>query len=171
MKLKEYKNTELFINTIFNFFKEKNLTWGLGNITDSDKLKNILLDSEFLSYNCSPSIEHYSIEFKTNKPVPERFVDYMLFGKEENSRDTIFLIDITEKRDNDFSFFSLSWYEGKYPPFMKDFIDEKGMIRADGPDGTAQTKVNHNEIMTFDKFEEFLKRNHFEKKLKMIEVD
>ncbi len=73
MKLKEYKNTKLFINTIFDFFKEKNLPWGLGNIIDNDKLKNILLDSEFLSYNCSPSIEHYSIEFKTGNFLDRKY--------------------------------------------------------------------------------------------------
>ena len=171
MKLREYRNLNIILNRLFDFFKEMNLKWAYGNIVDNDKVKNTLLDSEFVRYNFHPSVEHYSLDFKTNRSVWENFVDMMLFGTEEDKNSTSFLIDILEKKDKDCSFFTLSWHEGKYPPFINDFIDEKGMILSEGPEGAAMTRVQKDEIMSVDEFEEYLKKNHFEGNLKIIEVD
>lgn len=171
MKLKEYKSLSLFIYTLFDFFKENGLTGSLGQVNDYDRLAEEILDSQFLGYTCSPSIEHYTIKFRINHEIEDRFVDLVLFGNNESERSTSFTADIYEKEDKYGSFFSLSWYEEKIPPFMKDFINEEEMILTESTRGSAMVKVTTDMIMSFDEFEAFLRRNREQKNLKMIEVD
>ena len=164
MKLREFRNLNIFLNMLFDFFNEKQICGALGEKSNYEILRRGLLDSEFEDYTCSPSIEQYSIKFSINHIIAERFVDLILFGREGDDEKSTY-------EDKFTSFFVFSWHEDKIPPFMKDFIDEKGMLITDGPEGPAQTKVNRNEIMTFDEFEKFLRKNLIEKKLKMIDVD
>lgn len=171
MKIKEYKNLNIFLNRIFSFFKERELSGALEQITDYDKVKKEILDSEYIGYTCSPSIEHYSIRYKINHKIEDWFVDLILFGKKEEIKNNSFLVDMVEKKDATTSFFSLSWHENKIPPFMNDFIDEDGMILTESTVGSSLVKVTPDMIMSFDDFEEFLHTNPVQKKLAMIEVE
>ncbi|HRX16103.1 MAG TPA: hypothetical protein P5123_07305 [Spirochaetota bacterium] len=177
MKLKEYKNLSNFLNVLFDFFKENNLTGNFYYENDTDKLKNILLESQFVSYNLSPFIDQYSIDFKTDNNANnanianQSFVEYIIFGSEHDNKSTGLLIDVSEKGSSCNSFFQLSWYEELFPPFVYDFFDSDGMLTINHYEKESKVKIEPKEIMSFDDFEKHLKKNRFKKNLNVIDVE
>ena len=153
------------------FFKENNLTGNFCYADDTDKLKNILLESQFVSYNLSPFIDQYSIDFKTDNIANQSFVEYIIFGSEHDNKSTALLIDVSENDSSCDSFFQLSWYEELFPPFVYDFFDPDGMLTINHYGKESKIKIEPKEIMSFDDFEKHLKKNRFKKNLNVIDVD
>ena len=152
MKISELKNLELFLTTLFQFFKLNNIQSSIQPVDDYDYLLSRIFNSEFLSYNCSPNIEHYGIDFKLSQRIEEAEVYMFLFGKNENNESSFLLIDFGEK--DLISFFTFTWNQKILPPFMADFKNDEA-----------------DEIMTFEDFKIFLEANKKQKKLTWIALD
>jgi len=166
MKIYDYKNLNLFLTVLFNFFKENGLISSIEPVEDYDRLLERILDCEFnyISYYAGM----YCTDFKLSKRIEEGEVYYLIFGSEKDSASL--LIDLGERELS--SFFNFTWNNEKHPPYLKDFTDENGEIKIESevPGNDAEI-LKDEDIMTFDDFDIFLKLNKEQKQLTFIEVE
>jgi len=166
MKIRDYKNLRLFIETLFSFFNENGIESLYDDIDDYDKLIERILDSEYIRMSYYQGM--YCVDFKLNKKIEEGEVYIFMFGNKENSSTLLF--DLGERELS--SFFNFSWKTEKHPPYLKDFADTTGMIKI-SPEvpGYEADDLSINNVMTFEEFQVYLDNNREQKLFTVIEVE
>lgn len=170
MKLSEYKNTAKFLTLLFVFFRDNDIKSSWDEIYNYREILDIILNAEFISCNCIPGIEHYTIDFKMEKKLEIDTSYFFIFGKEKNNEDSSFLLDIG--KDDMTSFFAFTWHEEKLPSFMMDFIDQNTKLKKPGIDVDIECdNIDEEVFMDFDEFKMFLDENRERKDVKVVVVD
>lgn len=157
MKIADYRNLNIFLTILFNFFMEYKILSSVKPVDDYIELLEKILNAEFVCYRCSPGIEQYSVDFMLSHPPGKKEIYLLNFGKPCSNKSPGLLVNLGERgRVGSFSF---SWYENRLPLFLKDFIDGSGMLVTENSDGIYERNFSVNDIMNIYEFIAFLQKN------------
>lgn len=167
MKIREYKNLNLFLSVLFKFFKENGIESSIMPVEDYDILLKRILDCEYKGLSYHPGM--YYVDFKLPEKIDEGEVSMFNFGR-ENTHGSTLLIDLGE---NDLvSFFYFSCDFDKHPPYLKDFADENGRIKVSPEvEGFEVEYIYAKDVMEFDEFSTYLNNNRKQKHLNVVVVE
>jgi len=166
MKLSEFKNTNKFLTTLFNFFKENGIVSSIEPVEDYDRLLERILDCEFNYISYYPGM--YCADFSLRKRIEEGEVYYFILGRGEKSASL--LIDLGEGELS--SFLNFTWNIDKHPPFLKDHADDKGKIKIESEvPGYDAEPLEEKDVISFDDFKKYLDKNQEQGSLVVVEVE
>lgn len=157
MKIAEYRNLNIFLTVLFNFFNDNEIGSSTSPVDDYDELLEKILNAEFISCRCNRETEHYGIEFRLSHSIEKPEVYTLNFGEYGDDRSPGLLIDFGE-RDHT-GFFTFRWNEGMLPFFLIDFMDESGMLVAENSDGAYEGHFSIDDFMDIYEFIAFLQSN------------
>jgi len=171
MKIRDYKNLNLFISMLFEFLEKNRISSSIMPVKNYRGLFDTILESEYTGYNCQDGIESYTIYFKPDLPIEDSEIYMFLFGEKEKERSCYVMIEMMKSDEPFESRLSLSWHEDKLPPHLADFRDNSGMLKTENYDGISESIFSDDEIMGFEEFKSFLTRNRTQKDLRYVIVD
>jgi len=167
MKLSELRYFPIFLEVLFDFFKEFNITSCVSPLTDLDGMRRRLLESEVLKKSYLRSINQFSIDVNFQNG-DEDDVYYFLFGRSDSVLPSGFLLDVWYR----IGFLTIEIDDEKYPPFVRDFLNKSGEMKMSFITGEDElSNVDENEIMSMDDLKSFLRANSMRKDVTWIEVD
>lgn len=167
MKIRDYKNLNLFLEILFEFFKENKITSSLEPVEDCDLLLERILDSEYTGKSYYPGM--YYVNFKLPERIEEGKVSMFNFGR-QNTHGCSLLIDLGENDLMSFFYFGCDFE--KHPPYLKDFTDGNGRIKVSPElEGCEVDYIHEKDVMSFDEFITYLDNNRMQKLLNIVSVD
>lgn len=168
MKLSELHHLAAFLNVLFDFFKEYNIMSCLSPLKDIDGMKKQLLGSEIVGKRYLFNINQYSIDIDFSGKTSEADIYYFLFGKSHEGLCSSILLDLYGNR----KFMTIEIDSEKYPPFVRDFMDESGKLRTSYiSEEDEMIPVDENDIMSMDDLKDFLRKNNIRRDVTWVEVD
>ncbi len=168
MKLSELHHLAAFLDVLFNLFKEHNITSCLSPLKDLDGMKKLLLDSEIVGKSYLFNINQYSIDIDFSRKTTEEDIYYFLFGRSHEGMCSSVLLDLWGSR----KFMTIEIDSEKYPPFVRDFLDESGKLRTSYiSEEDEMIPVDEKDIMSMDELKDFLVKNNIRRDVTWIEVD
>lgn len=168
MKLSELHYLAKFLDVLFYFFKEHNITSCLNPLKDLDGMKKQLLDSEIVRKRYLFNINQYSIDIDFSRKTSEEDLYYFLFGKSNKGLCNSILLDLWGDR----KFMTIEIDSEKYPPFVRDFLDESGKLRTSYiSEEDEMIPIDENDIMSMDELKGFLRKNNIRRDVTWVEVE
>ncbi|MBP7735480.1 MAG: hypothetical protein KA369_05850 [Spirochaetes bacterium] len=174
MKLSELKHFTAFIDVLFDFFKENNITSCLYQLDDFDAMKKKLHDADVHEQTYLGNFRQFNISLRLCADECEDAVYYFLFSdRNPGNEGQSGLVNqlLIEAWGNEYRIM-IEIIDNKYPPFVRDFLNASGQLRIayiSGDDELAT--IDENEIMSMGDLMNFLQKNNVRKDVKWIEVD
>ncbi len=168
MKLSESHHLAAFLDILFDFFKEYTITSCLCPLKYLDGMKKQLLESEILEKSYLFNINQYSIDINFSRKTTEEDIYYFLFGRSHEGMCSSVLLDLWGNR----KFMTFEIDSEKYPPFVRDFLDESGTLRTSYiSEEDEMIPVDEKDIMSMDELKSFLLKNNIRRDVTWVEVD
>lgn len=168
MKLSELHYLATFLDVLFDFFKEYNITSCLSPLKDLHSMKKQLLDSEIVGKRYLFNINQYSFDIDFSIKTTEEDLYYFLFGKSHEDLCSSVLLDLWGNR----KFMTIEIDSEKYPPFVRDLLDESGKLRTSYiSEEDEMIPVDEKDIMSMDELKDFLRKNNIRRDVTWVEVD
>jgi len=168
MKLSELHHLAAFLDVLFDFFKEYNITSCLSPLKDLDGMKNQLLHSDIVGKRYLFNINQYSIDIDFSRKTSEEDLYYFLFGKSHEGLCSSVLLDLWGDR----KFMTIEIDSEKYPPFVRDFLNDAGELKTSYiSEEDEMIHVDEKDIMSMDELKDFLRKNNIRRDVTWVEVD
>lgn len=168
MKLSELHNLTAFLDVLFDFFKEHNITSCLNPLKDLDGMKKQLLDSEVLERKYLFNINQYCIDLDSSMKTTEEDLYLFLFGSSHEGLGNTVLLDLWGNK----KFITIEIDSEKYPPFVRDFLNDSGELKTSYiSEEDEMIPVDKNDIMSMDELKDFLLKNNIRRNVTWVEVD
>ncbi len=168
MKLSELHHLAAFLDVLFDFFKEHNITSCLSPLKDLDGMKKQLLESEIFEKSYLFNINQYSIDINFSRKTTEEDLYYFLFGRSHEGMCNSVLLDLRGNRN----FMTIEIDSEKYPPFVREFLNDSGELKTSYiSEEDEMIPVDEKDIMSMDELKDFLVKNNIRRDVTWIEVD
>jgi len=151
-----------YIFKLLDFLKRNQILSALDSIKDYDELYGLLIESEYIGYECRPDIKTYALLFKIRNDYCQDKYYVFIFGKNSDNQCKV-SIDI----NRDISLLTLAWNENKLPPFLSPFIENLDHENISSKNGSVINLSVKENIMSFEEFSQFLHNNEKEELNKM----